>query len=156
LAGSLGLKVFTLLPFAADWRWLENRPGSPHYSRTPWYPTMTLFRQTTCRNWRSVVTRLIKAIRAEAEAKAATLNGLRPKPADLNGRDNVPPGECHRPLIKPSLISDISCGGNGHAPSAAESATRPEAVIGVAELAEGNGSMPGGGHRNGRVSSGPV
>ena len=44
LAGSLGLPVLLLLPFAADWRWgLADR--------TPWYPKMQLFRQLQPGNW---------------------------------------------------------------------------------------------------------
>ncbi|NBO19697.1 MAG: tetratricopeptide repeat protein, partial [Proteobacteria bacterium] len=34
LAGGMGKPVWTLLPFAPDWRWLLNR------NDTPWYPTM--------------------------------------------------------------------------------------------------------------------
>ena len=39
LAGALGKPVWTLLPFAADWRWMRARAD------TPWYPAMRLFRQ---------------------------------------------------------------------------------------------------------------
>ena len=49
LAGALGLPVWLLLPFAADWRWLEKRNASP------WYPTMRLFRQPKLDDWASVV-----------------------------------------------------------------------------------------------------
>jgi tetratricopeptide (TPR) repeat protein len=49
LAGALGLPVSLLLPFAADWRWMERRPD------TPWYPTLRLFRQTARGDWDSVL-----------------------------------------------------------------------------------------------------
>ena len=49
LAGALGRKVWTLLPFSPDWRWMLNRDDSP------WYPTMRLFRQTQRGNWDSVI-----------------------------------------------------------------------------------------------------
>jgi len=49
LAGALGLPVWLLLPFAADWRWLENRSDSP------WYPTLRLFRQPRAGDWQSVL-----------------------------------------------------------------------------------------------------
>jgi len=49
LAGALGLPVWLMLPFAADWRWLEKRADSP------WYPTMRLFRQPAAEDWASVV-----------------------------------------------------------------------------------------------------
>jgi len=38
LAGALGVRVWVLLPFAADWRWQLNS------SYTGWYPNMKLFR----------------------------------------------------------------------------------------------------------------
>ena len=38
LAGALGKRAWTLLPFVPDWRWgLEGET-------TPWYPTMRLWR----------------------------------------------------------------------------------------------------------------
>jgi ADP-heptose:LPS heptosyltransferase len=49
LAAALGLPVWVLLPFAADWRWLEKRETSP------WYPTMRLFRQPQLGDWTSVI-----------------------------------------------------------------------------------------------------
>jgi len=48
LAGALGKPVWVLLPYAADWRWLENRNDSP------WYPTMRLFRQSQPNDWQGV------------------------------------------------------------------------------------------------------
>ncbi len=49
LAGALGKKVWTLLPFSSDWRWMINRDDSP------WYPTMKLFRQPKPGDWDSVI-----------------------------------------------------------------------------------------------------
>jgi tetratricopeptide (TPR) repeat protein len=49
LAGALGLPVWLLLPFAADWRWLEKRPDST------WYPTLRLFRQPKLGDWGAVI-----------------------------------------------------------------------------------------------------
>ena len=48
LAGALGKKVFLLLPYAPDFRWLEG------IDKTPWYPKMTLFRQSSDRDWSRV------------------------------------------------------------------------------------------------------
>jgi len=45
LTGALGLPVWLMLPFAADWRWLTERENSP------WYPTMRLFRQAGTEDW---------------------------------------------------------------------------------------------------------
>jgi len=48
LAGALGRPVWTLLPYAPDWRWMLGRDDSP------WYPTMTLFRQRQRGDWTGV------------------------------------------------------------------------------------------------------
>jgi hypothetical protein len=52
LAGALGKPVWTLLPFAPDWRWMLNREDSP------WYPTMRLFRQPSSNDWESVISKV--------------------------------------------------------------------------------------------------
>jgi hypothetical protein len=45
LAGALGVAVWVILPWAADWRWMLGRRDSP------WYPTMRLFRQQLPGDW---------------------------------------------------------------------------------------------------------
>jgi tetratricopeptide (TPR) repeat protein len=59
LAGALGLKVWALLAFDADWRWLLHRNDSP------WYPTMTLYRQATPGDWRGVFERVAADLHGE-------------------------------------------------------------------------------------------
>ena len=49
LAGALGRPVWILLPYGADWRWLQDRNDSP------WYPTARLFRQASMGDWTSVL-----------------------------------------------------------------------------------------------------
>jgi tetratricopeptide (TPR) repeat protein len=63
LAGALGRPVWTLLPWAPDWRWLLEREDSP------WYPTMRLFRQPCAGDWASVVTRVADALAARAAGR---------------------------------------------------------------------------------------
>jgi len=48
LCGALGRPTLLMLPFVPDWRWLLDRPDSP------WYPSMTLFRQAKPNDWDSV------------------------------------------------------------------------------------------------------
>lgn len=49
LAGALGKKLWVLLPFVPDWRWLLDRTDSP------WYPTATLYRQPQPNDWNTVL-----------------------------------------------------------------------------------------------------
>ena len=48
MAGALGVPVWTLLHFAANWRWLLDRDD------TPWYPSMRLARQPEFGRWAPV------------------------------------------------------------------------------------------------------
>jgi hypothetical protein len=49
LAGSLGVPVWLMLQYAADWRWMEGRNDSP------WYPSLRIFRQPAGGTWSIVV-----------------------------------------------------------------------------------------------------
>jgi hypothetical protein len=60
LAGALGRPAWLLLQAAADWRWLHLRDDSP------WYPSLTLFRQPAPGDWSSVLT--------QVQQRLATLN----------------------------------------------------------------------------------
>jgi hypothetical protein len=57
LAGALGRPVWNLLCAAPDWRWM--RQGE----RTPWYPSMRLFRQPVLGEWEPVIERVICELR---------------------------------------------------------------------------------------------
>lgn len=56
LAGGLHIPTFILLPKLADWRWMTARSDSP------WYETVTLFRQSEYNNWGSVIKELVNAV----------------------------------------------------------------------------------------------
>lgn len=64
LAGALGVSVWTLLPFAPDWRWQLQRDD------TPWYPSMSLFRQTSPGEWRETIDRVRHALIARVRSGA--------------------------------------------------------------------------------------
>ncbi len=53
LAGAMAIPVWTIIPYAPDWRWFLNRSG------TPWYPTMRLFRQKKYGDWSDPFDKLI-------------------------------------------------------------------------------------------------
>ncbi len=52
LAGALGCRTSILLPHSADWRWLR------HQATSPWYPSLTLYRQASPGDWASAVGQL--------------------------------------------------------------------------------------------------
>jgi tetratricopeptide (TPR) repeat protein len=56
LGGALGVPTWILLPFNADWRWLQERDDSP------WYPSVRLFRQQRPRDWSDVLRRVASEI----------------------------------------------------------------------------------------------
>jgi len=58
LAGAMGKCVWTMLPFAPDWRWLTKRTD------TPWYDSMRLFRQSVDGDWKSVVHEIAGRLRS--------------------------------------------------------------------------------------------
>ena len=57
LAGASGKAAFVMLPYAPDWRWLQERAD------TPWYPTLRLFRPPAPRDWASVSSEVARALR---------------------------------------------------------------------------------------------
>ena len=56
LGGALAKRVWVLLPFAPDWRWLLDQ------KRTPWYPTLRLFRQSQANCWKKPMEELVDAL----------------------------------------------------------------------------------------------
>jgi Tfp pilus assembly protein PilF len=59
LAGALGKPVWVLLPRIPDWRWLLEG------SHSPWYPTMTLFRQKRAGDWDTPISEMVESLRAK-------------------------------------------------------------------------------------------
>ncbi|MES2013089.1 MAG: tetratricopeptide repeat-containing glycosyltransferase family protein [Pseudomonadota bacterium] len=56
LAGAMGKKLWILLPFIPDFRWMLDRKDSP------WYPTATLFRQQEMGDWSSVISDVVQEL----------------------------------------------------------------------------------------------
>src|SRR5262249_42315398 len=66
LAGALAIPVWVLLPFAPDWRWLQEREDNP------WYPTMRLYRQPAIGDWGAMLHRVAADLQSPTRATAAT------------------------------------------------------------------------------------
>jgi tetratricopeptide (TPR) repeat protein len=58
LAGAMARPAWILLPWLADWRWMQE------IEITPWYPTARLFRQSAPGDWAGVIDRVIAELRA--------------------------------------------------------------------------------------------
>jgi len=52
LAGAMGKKIWILLPYFPDFRWMLDRDDSP------WYPSVKLYRQEKINDWDSVLEKL--------------------------------------------------------------------------------------------------
>lgn len=72
LAGSLDCPVWNLLPYHAYWLYLSERDDSP------WYPSMTLIRQTEPGNWDTVFKEVAEKLQHAVLAKRQQQNGALP------------------------------------------------------------------------------
>lgn len=68
LGGALARPTWTLLHHAPDWRWMRGE-------RTPWYPTMRLFRQRVAGDWTDVLTVVAPLLASEWTAPLRTRFG---------------------------------------------------------------------------------
>lgn len=57
LAGALGVKTFLLLPYASEWRWFSDE------KTTPWYESVTIFKQKRHWEWAPVVEEICEEIK---------------------------------------------------------------------------------------------
>jgi len=65
LAGALGRRVWLLNRFDGCWRWLEHRTDSP------WYPTLTQFRQTVPGQWSDVLEKVSVELAAAVQQRTS-------------------------------------------------------------------------------------
>lgn len=64
LAGAMGKKVWILLPYASDWRWLRDRGD------TPWYPSARLVRQLRRDDWSEPLAQVARELELFRDAAA--------------------------------------------------------------------------------------
>lgn len=63
LAGAIGQKTLLILPYWAEWRWMQNIEYSP------WYDSLKLVRQTRIGEWDSVLEQVCRFIKKEISNK---------------------------------------------------------------------------------------
>lgn len=56
LAGSMRIKTFLMLPYTPEWRWFNDD------KTTPWYDSISIFKQTEIGDWASVADRINKSL----------------------------------------------------------------------------------------------
>ena len=57
LAGALGVPVWMMVASIPDWRWTQKYP-----SRSIWYRSMKIYRQSTLHDWKGVVSKIFDAL----------------------------------------------------------------------------------------------
>ncbi|WP_320174714.1 tetratricopeptide repeat-containing glycosyltransferase family protein [Maridesulfovibrio sp.] len=62
LAGALNIPVWVAIPYNPDWRWMRKRKDSP------WYPSMTLFRQKSPGDWSIVFNNMLAALKEKLKS----------------------------------------------------------------------------------------
>lgn len=92
LAGALGRPVWTLLRNIAEWRWRLKS------EKTPWYPTMRLFRQVSPGNWQSVFEKVEQALNDKLHPTATAARS--PLTLALSSGENFGWGVCSNYLKK--------------------------------------------------------
>jgi tetratricopeptide (TPR) repeat protein len=75
-AAGMGRPVWTMIPYAPDWRWLLGRGDSP------WYPSLRLFRPPAPRRWDLLVAQIADTLRSSVARQAAGAP-LRPESVPL-------------------------------------------------------------------------
>jgi len=87
LAGALGVRTWAMLPFVPYFPWLLERTD------TPWYPTMTLYRQEQPgRDWSCVVSRIAADLAVLVRSGSARYDVSAPKARQSVPADESPQG----------------------------------------------------------------
>jgi len=58
LAGALGKSVWLMMHTEGSWHWMVPRPGAPWNERSPWYPSVKIYRAAKAHEWGDVIERI--------------------------------------------------------------------------------------------------
>lgn len=66
LAGAMGKPVLLMMHTEGSWHWMSPRPGASWNERSPWYPSVRIFRQEKMHEWGDVVSRIVEHLRVSS------------------------------------------------------------------------------------------
>lgn len=62
LAGAMGKSVWLMMHMEGSWHWMAERAGAVWNERSPWYPSVRIFRQKRPHDWNEVVATVAKEL----------------------------------------------------------------------------------------------
>jgi hypothetical protein len=62
LAGAMGKPTWLMMHTEGSWHFLAPRPGAPWNERSPWYPSIRIYRQDRPHEWSGVVERIAREL----------------------------------------------------------------------------------------------
>jgi cytochrome c-type biogenesis protein CcmH/NrfG len=60
LAGAMGKPTWLMMHTEGSWHWMAPRPGASWNERSPWYPSVKIYRATKAHEWGDVVSRIAR------------------------------------------------------------------------------------------------
>ncbi len=71
LAGAMGKPTWIMMHgYNSGWHFMCERPGAPWNEKSPWYPSVRLFRQKTPGDWKSVIDSIVKELKQQQQKAA--------------------------------------------------------------------------------------
>lgn len=70
LAAAMGKPTWLMMHNRGSWHWLMERPGKSWNTRSPWYPSVRIFRQQKTNEWGDVIDQVKRALAEGMEAAA--------------------------------------------------------------------------------------
>jgi len=65
-AGAMGKPVWLMMHTEGSWHWMAEREGSPWNTKSPWYPSVRIFRAKKAHEWSDVIHRIASELKHPA------------------------------------------------------------------------------------------
>lgn len=101
LAGALGKPVWLIARYDACWRWLLGRNDSP------WYPTLTLFRQVRPNEWEAVVEAIAQGLAGLSSAHPVSAHSVQKKAGALVALPAAEPSRAAASPLSVEVAKDL-------------------------------------------------